>query len=383
MNPYDFVRVDWKTPPRREEPIWHLRQAHQQDIKLYSGRIKFNLYAETPLMILDPQSSSDITKKPRTSKKNSGGEYIIPGSSLKGVLRSVVEAVGNGCFTLLKDEAPSRYREEGSAWKNKTDPRFNACNDNKRLCPSCRIFGMSADRQNRNKPQQGENVFLGKISIEDARPLENPYEYTAFYTPVLDQPKTRHTAFYLDEGQQHIAGRKFYFHQQLDPLTEPGLKPIPKKEGEYRNSYIQPLDRDTAFISQISFTNLTRSEYTALLFALTLRSDKATMYHKLGYGKPIGLGSASIVPFELLLIDPKERYTKPGETAPLKEEALESEITNQTGYFRSEIAIPGALEDLERIWRWDPTDGTDYRYPTQDWFKRNSQKRIKDTIDAL
>ena len=68
---------------------------------LYTGHLEVDMYVETPFFIADPRSNSSDPRKAAQSIKNSQGEYIIPGSSLKGMIRSVIETLGNGCLTLF------------------------------------------------------------------------------------------------------------------------------------------------------------------------------------------------------------------------------------------------------------------------------------------
>ncbi len=97
MNPYDFVRIDWQKTPERHCPVWHHRFLDKHGQPLYAGQIEMDVYTETPLFIYNPED----TGEPLQSMQNAQEEYIIPGSSLKGMLRSLVETLGNGCLTLF------------------------------------------------------------------------------------------------------------------------------------------------------------------------------------------------------------------------------------------------------------------------------------------
>ena len=101
MNPYDFARIDWNRFPERRRPVWHHRLVGEGTQHLYTGHLEGDIYVETPLFIADPHSSSSDPRKAAQSIKNAQGEYIIPGSSLKGMIRNVVETLGNGCLTLF------------------------------------------------------------------------------------------------------------------------------------------------------------------------------------------------------------------------------------------------------------------------------------------
>src|SRR5690242_12668946 len=120
MNPYDFARIDWSKPPERRRPTWHHRLTSQNAQPLYSGQLAVDIYAETPLFIADPRRTPSDPRKPAPFIQNVQGEYIIPGSSLKGMLRCVVETLGNGCLTLFD----GRYERNRINYFGETPSKF-------------------------------------------------------------------------------------------------------------------------------------------------------------------------------------------------------------------------------------------------------------------
>lgn len=369
MNPYDFARIDWKRPPERRKPIWH-HQLVRQGTQLYSGHIEVDVFAETPIFVSDPRNVSPDPKKPAQFMQNKRGAYIIPGSSLKGMLRSVVETLGNGCLTLFDGDY-----ERGKASYRRTVPQgFQHCDNNTNLCIACRTFGMLKERTG--------GVFLGKVNIGDAVvDGERVYKYDPMYTAVLVEPKPHHEAFYLDEERQHIAGRKFYFHHSPDlkPLAESSLRFF---SGKPANRYIQPLDYDTRFHFRIDFTSLEADEFGALVLAIALEDH---MRHKIGYGKPLGLGSIYLQPTALTLVDYATRYTQPASalgTSKLEGNDMWNRLYAHIDAFTQQHLVAIAMDDLRRIWRWPPEPGVEYYYPSKrDWFDTPDSrgKRIKDT----
>lgn len=366
MNPYDFARIDWERPPERRKPIWHNRLVGSAGQKLYSGQLEVDLDVLTPLFIVDPRHDPADDQEPALSIQNDYDEYIIPGSSLKGMLRSLVETLGNGCLTLFDGE----YDRRQINYRDKIAPDFRHCRDNTNLCIACRTFGMLADREGRG------NVFLGKVNIGDAIAYKHVL-YEPFYTGVLGEPKPRHKDFYLDVSEQHIAGRKFYFHHS------PNGKPIMAnslQKGGMTNRFVQPLAKGTQFHFRIDFTNLEEDEFGALLLAIVLEKD---MRHKIGYGKPLGMGSVELIPTKLKLIDYSTRYTQwkkgQGET---KVEDIWAEINRHLDIFYDKYLQTLAMEDLSRIWRFPPEAGVNYYYPSKrEWFDKpiSKGKRIADT----
>jgi CRISPR/Cas system CSM-associated protein Csm3 (group 7 of RAMP superfamily) len=375
MNPYDFVRIDWNNPPERHRPVWHNRLFGADTPQLYSGQLEVDIFAETPLFIFATQdASSEYIREPAQFTHNARGEYIIPGSTLKGMLRNVFEALSGGCLTLFDE----RYRGKNSAeridYRLKVPREFQHCNDTTNLCIACRTFGMLKER--------AQGVFLGKVNIGDA--LAKPdkiYVYDPIYTLPLMEPKPYHTSFYLDEKEQHIAGRKFYFHhsekQQL--LTANGPIYFGKS---LANRYIEPLDYDSEFHFRVDFTNLTKNEFNALLQAIVLDEK---MRHKIGYGKPLGLGTIELRPISLTLVDYATRYsTTSGANRGkiiLEGDELWDYLYERLDEFAESGLVQIAMDDLARIWRWPPEPNVAYHYPDKrGWFDTKGKgKRIADT----
>jgi CRISPR-associated protein (TIGR03986 family) len=82
---------------------------------------------------------------------------------------------------------------------------------------------------------------------------------------------------------------------------------IIKSIGKYETQHtlLKPINKGATFRGRIRFENLSKVELGALLFALHLPEGLA---HKLGMGKPLGLGSVKITP-KLYLSDRKQRYS--------------------------------------------------------------------------
>lgn len=367
MNPYDFVRIDWDKPPERHKPNWHHRLFNQEGAPLYSGQLELTIYLETPCFIADPNTRSDDPKRPGTFYRNAHGRYTIPGSSLKGLLRSLAETLGNGCLTLFDGE----YESHRVHYRDKLPASFQHCTNINELCITCRTFGA----WNRN------TIFLGKINISDAQAdPDKVYEYKPIYTKPLMTPHPHHDSFYLDQERQHIAGRKFFFHHSpdLEPLTASGFSYM---GGKPSNRYIRPLDRETQFHFRIDFTNLESDEFAALLLATTLEED---MRHKIGYGKPLGLGSIQIMPTKLTIIDYASRYSGQGNNGKTvyNDNDAWSAIYDYTNAFIQTPRVQTTLDDLRYIWAWPPDKTVSYAYPDKSWFDREGRgKSIEDTRD--
>ncbi len=354
MNPYDFVPIDLNDPPQRHRPSRH------DKFDGVCGKIEGTITAETPLFIFQsPKKNSGA----EPFIKNDQNQHIIPGSSLKGLFRNLVETIGNGCFLLFDGNYKNndRDRDRRLNYHGKLPAQFKKCR-NANLCIACRMFGRIPDRN------ENSNLHLGNVSFNDAVEIDIS-EHRAVYTIALMEPKPRHQAFYLEPSGQRIAGRKFYFHQPGGIQTE-------NQRTDYKQ-YIKPVDKGSRFSFSVQFTNLEAVELQTLLYALVLEPD---MRHKLGYGKPAGLGSVRFEITKITLIDYARRYTaNQGGNEVVEERRLEAYLSQQTQLFRENTKSP-TLTKLRRIWRWDPNDTTRYRYPDQKWFQNNPTTRISDTL---
>ncbi len=383
MNPYDFVPLDVAYPPERHQPIWHnvLAPNTAHPAKLYSGTLFLYIKTETPLFIRDGNASQapDVLKEHIRDK---AGQQIIPSTAIKGLIRTVVETLCRGCMTVFNK--PYEYREDILTL---VPQAFLRCQNNNSLCVACRLFGMM------QTGQRNAGVFLGKVNIGDAKVYEDSLNFhTPIFTAVLDTPKPRHKAFYLN-NQGFIAGRKFYFHNE-NLLTANSLIPI-GDTGRFRNQHIKPLDTGVEFEARIDFTNLESDEFAALLFAVAMRfNEQWDMRHKIGYGKPIGLGSIRIDPTKLRLVDYATRYTASSTKHGIKEYELD-EVTKLVNTQMASFDDPlmhaawvrfsnqPALGQLYDIWEWPPDNTVKYAYPSQRWFRdtRNTHKTISATRD--
>lgn len=222
------------------------------------------------------------------------------------------------------------------------------------------IFGKAAEKEN--------DSFAGRVFFEDAvllNPKEDP-RMEETIPQILSTPKPTTFQHYLVQDSDNITrlnhynsetiirGNKLYWHKSGEekkweetkiafPINkfdnilhdngivdsnfgnslafiehgqkaEINLSKLPEKLypiilnaiGKYETQHtkIQPVKPETKFKSRIRFENLSEEELGALLFTLSLPEGCA---HKIGMGKPLGLGSVQITP-TLVLSDRKDRY---------------------------------------------------------------------------
>ncbi|MBT9175528.1 MAG: hypothetical protein DDT22_01208 [candidate division WS2 bacterium] len=146
-------------------------------------------------------------------------------------------------------------------------------------------------------------------------------------------------------------------------------------EKTHRNSTMKPIADGAVFDLKVTFTNLADNEYILLLYSFFLQDG---VCHKIGYGKPAGLGSVKIEPIKLALFDIEKRYRGfiTSDKGGREDEELKRYIEDQTELYRKDSSKN--LEELRRIWKWPGI--YDIQYPDfRNWFLKNPNAPISKT----
>jgi CRISPR/Cas system CSM-associated protein Csm3 (group 7 of RAMP superfamily) len=342
VEPYVFVRLP-ASEPVRKPPLLH----HRYDKKGLSGQLTCRLTAKTPLFVYDPSFARHVGRgHEQASFPVRNGIAVIPGSSLKGVIRSVAEAVEACCFTLFD----SFYRGGGVTRGRKLKARlphgYWHCDKLDQLCPACRLFGSL----------KGEMLFAGKVAISDAQAGQGDYELTDWIVlDVLSAPKPEgRPRTYTGRDGRTVRGRKFYRHRLNGVITRLGGRQ------DRQNKTVRPMTAGATFAFEVEYADLRDEELRLLLYALALEPG---LWHKVGMGKPIGLGSAHIEILAWTPIDRQIRYQELGGgiAEPLTGGALQTEVDDWLQPYRGSDA-PN-LQDLREVWRYE--HGYEVRYQTR------------------
>lgn len=245
-KPYDFVPL-----PERVERI---KPAGHDKFKrgLLSGTIVGELVALTPVHVAS--GNIELTGNNHIPLVKAhfrvGSKVAIPGSSLKGVVRSIAEAISRSCV-----------RVQSRTLRNKLPRGFEPCdlrNTNNRLCPACRLFGAMG--------------YQGQVRFGDALLVER--STSVMLAPSLFAPRTHARIYYGRNGK--VVGRKFYFH------GKPAKGNVP----------LEICEAGSRFRLRIDFSNLTKAELGLLLTAMGQGDPKFTL--KLGGAKPACCGSVKV-----------------------------------------------------------------------------------------
>jgi CRISPR/Cas system CSM-associated protein Csm3 (group 7 of RAMP superfamily) len=314
-QPFELVSLPQHQPqrsmPTGHDTYWGL-----------SGRIALKLHAKTNTIVASGvvAMGDDISKRYKDIPLlkvavQRDKTHIVPGSSLKGVVRSAYEAITSSCLCKVQKKhqrkIPQGYKE------------CRICRQNSELCPSCRLFGAMG--------------YQGKISFYDSIPTQDSSDANFF--PNLFSPQTNKNKYYR---QNVLAGRKFYY-------------PTDRAAKSFNGGGIhaQQAQQGTVFETTIDFTNLDKAELGTLMIVLG-RDSEHPIALKAGGGKPVGFGSLLPEPQQIDWIT--DRYLSyDAESNPLQGEALETYVSRAIETAKKELVQGHQLQELSQILGW-PTN---------------------------
>lgn len=198
----------------------------------------------------------------------------------------------------------------------KVNSEFLPMNSKRKIItPAELLFGYTTEYGDESSQNKVE-AFKGKVKISFGilgQNQNNCEQEKSVLLKILDSPKPPSPNMYF--GNEYIAkkdlkishkpkGVKYYTHHQLPKDSEP-WKTTKLTENLSQKSSVTPIKTGTEFYFHLDFDNLSEWEIGLLLYAL---SPNPEFMHKLGLGKPIGLGSVKIEPIGFFEINRKERY---------------------------------------------------------------------------
>lgn len=183
---------------------------------------------------------------------------------------------------------------------------FAPCNGKKGYCETCNLFGTVVDNDSKSS-----KIRFSDLVAENKEKNKDYYVEQPITLPELSSPKLNNMEFYLSRpqnayfwtydyyidknGRLHIAngklaGRKFYWHQNIDNNYNPR-----EKRGK-RNITIRPLRSGVTFEGKLFFERITQTTLNKLIFLINAGEeetniDKKKYGYKIGMAKPLGLGS--------------------------------------------------------------------------------------------
>lgn len=193
-----------------------------------------------------------------------------------------------------------------------TQGGYQPCTSRKAVCPTCALFGMVSN----------QDRLASRLRFTDAHvcaPESQPSEYY-LSLKVLDElsnPKLSTTEFYLEnpgtdiwnydyagnwnkgklevmkDYQPKIRGRKFYWHWKSEPKWQDYIGKNDENLHK-RNCVIRPLKKGVRFTFRVYFEQISEEDLKRLIWTLNIGRNENSHCHKIGMGKPLGLGSVKI-----------------------------------------------------------------------------------------
>ncbi|MFL6214383.1 MAG: RAMP superfamily CRISPR-associated protein [Blastocatellia bacterium] len=314
-EPKPFGKVTITRDKARNRLIGHERFAPSS----YNGKVTLLLTALTPIHV--GSGIYELEKdEPVRGLITTDGKVIVPGTSLKGAIRSIAEAISDSCMRILRGDIKENLAK-GVSPCDEIKPSTREKGREPKLCVCCSIFGALG--------------YQGRISFTDAHLVtESGTAIHSIKSPYQPRPSAR---FYLD-AQRRFNGRKFYFHGQ----------PVDSKVGEP----YQVIVPNSELECSLEFESLTAAELCLLFVAMGIFDD---IIIKIGGGKQAMLGSIEIMPTRLELRKSLESFLDFSEanndSKEVLNEGIVARLLNEVGK-ANQLVNEEAVDELIKIWQW-------------------------------
>jgi len=220
----------------------------------YAGRLVFTLEVVSEWLFVGSGDYDFNGERVWHKFFRKDGVPAIPGTSVKGAVRSVAEAISNSCLSHVDKKLIRTILE---AIKNSS---HKPCRG-ETLCPACRIFGSVG--------------YKGRVSFFDATPLGNlkleKVQVGELWSPSVNITNT------IDKWS-----RKFY---KAGRFRNP--------EGSRNVRLVEAAPKGSKFNGAVAFQSLSKDELGLLLTAMGVNQNWSFVL-KLGGAKPRCLGAAKL-----------------------------------------------------------------------------------------
>lgn len=185
------------------------------------------------------------------------------------------------------------------------------CQNRKKLCSACNLFGMAREEAVGGRVRITDARAKGKVKWQKnvkLKTLATPrYSYWPFYA------KTNSFKYPTDyeSPEVEIRGRKYYWHIPEAAHNKDIYRDLRKEENINQNmqsGYFNLADTGSRFEFRIYYNEITTVQLDELKWTLCLGENQlnGNLCHKLGRGKPLGLGSVKVC-----IINQTERRLSP------------------------------------------------------------------------
>lgn len=280
------------------------------DLARRTGRLELIIEALTPVHVAS--GVINLTDDPYRLMARDivrvGGKPVLPGSSVKGCIRSIAEAISYSCVRLRRDDIPDE---------------LTPCTRKNELCIACQTFGSFG--------------YLAPVRFGDLRQTSGDVALVG--VPLFHQPG-KEPRIYRDG--RWARGRKFYMHSAQQARGDSAM-------------YV--CTAGSQFEGTIEFANLDDRQLGLLLVALGL-DPTHPFKPKLGGAKPACYGTIGIAVRSFTITNVRNRYTSWNTAA---DEA--GDIRHYIGDARGTVVVEDRLAALAEALQWP----TDRECPTEEY----------------
>lgn len=217
-----------------------------------TGKIHLRLTAKTPVFVRQGQVTNDIPSNEFVHKEN---VYFIPATSIKGMVRSILEIISFGKLGMEGDKEGKYLAHAASSID----------------LAEC-IFGKV----------KGDSL-RGRVLFSHAE-LKTPVIKTDEGEAYCGQPKASYDPIYRD-GNYLKGWKRYPVRSNVSEIPE-----VAEGNEEYAQHFI-PLAAGSVFGCDMRYFNLKREELGALLYAMNFFEGAI---YSIGFGKPYGFGQVTI-----------------------------------------------------------------------------------------
>jgi hypothetical protein len=311
-KPFDFVPLSPQVKQDRRVA------GHEQFVLaegVYSGQLRYQLVAQSHVFVSSGQyalgedigfGKGEVVRGCYRVTIDGNAIPAVPGASLKGAVRAMVEAVSASCIGVTRVDRRSLPNPEAA----------HTCRP-EALCPACALFGTMSR--------------LARLSFGDARLMQGKtmiYRLPALYRPRAGQSRR----VYMD-SRGLFKGRKFYFHG--------------RKVEHVRGARVEVIPERSVLAGNLDFESLKGDELGLLFFALGLDGSFRPM---LGGGKPVCLGAVEFRPLALEMVTRDDFLTYDAAGRVLEGEALKAFVRERMeGATQSGLILARPRDALRKI----------------------------------
>jgi hypothetical protein len=311
-KPFDFVPLSSQVKREKQVP------GHEKFVladQVFSGQLRYQLVAHSHLFVSSGQYAlgEDVGFEAGQVIRSCyrvtvGGQSIpaIPGASLKGMARAIVEAVTASCISITRVDRRSLPNPEAA----------RLCRP-EALCPACALFGTMSR--------------LARLSFGDARLAQG--NTMLYRLPPLYRPRAEQSPRTYKDSQRQFKGRKFYFHGQKVEHTQ--------------GARVEVIPETSMLAGSLDFESLKAEELGLLFFALGLDGSFRPM---LGGGKPVCLGTLEFQPTTLELVTANDFVTYDAVGRTLEGDELSAFVQQRIeGAMQSGLIVARQQDALRKI----------------------------------